>query len=65
MYKKTGGIFQIGFLKSVSPLPLKATLEDLENFTKYAIRVFAFTDKGNGVSSQPVSVRTQEDGKVN
>ena len=65
MYKKTGEIFQIGFLKSVSPAPLEATLEDLEKFTNYVIRVFAFTDKGNGVSSQPVSLRTQEDGKVN
>lgn len=65
VYKKTGEIFQIGFLKSVSPAPLEATLEDLEKFTNYAIRVFAFTDKGNGVSSQPVSLRTQEDSKVN
>lgn len=65
VYKKTGEIFQIGFLKSVSPAPLEATLEDLEKFTNYKIRVFAFTDKGNGVSSQPVSLRTQEDGKVN
>lgn len=65
VYKKRSEIFQIGFLKSVSPAPLEATLEDLEKFTNYVIRVFAFTDKGNGVSSQPVSLRTQEDGKVN
>lgn len=65
VYKKTGEIFQTGFLKSVSPAPLEATLEDLEKFTNYKIRVFAFTDKGNGVSSQPFSLRTQEDGKVN
>lgn len=65
VYKKTGEIFQVGFLKSIRPAPLEATLEDLEKFTNYKIRVFAFTDKGNGVSSQPVSLRTQEDGKVN
>lgn len=65
VYKKTGEIFQTGFLKSVSPAPLEATLEDLEKFTNYKIRVFAFIDKGNGVSSQPFSLRTQEDGKVN
>ena len=64
VYKKIGDKFQVGFLKSVLPTPREATLEDLEKFTNYTIRVFAFTSFGNGVSSQPFSLPTQEDGKL-
>ena len=64
VYKKIGETFQVRFLKSVLQTPREATLEDLEKFTGYTIRVFAFTSNGNGVSSQPVSLRTQEDGKT-
>lgn len=51
-------------MKSVLPTPRETTLEGLEKFTDYTIRVFAFTSKGNGVPSQPVLLRTQEDGKL-
>lgn len=51
-------------LKSVAPTPLEAILEDLKKFTNYTIRVYAFTSNGNGISSEPVSLRTQEDGKL-
>ena len=64
VYKKIGDKFQVGFLKSVLPTPQEATLDDLEKFTNYTIRVFAFTSLGNGVSSQPFSLPTQEDGKL-
>ena len=63
VYKKIGEKFQVGFLKSVLPTPREATLENLEKFTNYTIRVLAFTSLGNGVSSQPFSLPTQEDGK--
>ena len=63
MYKKINENFQVAFLKSVQPTPREATLEDMEKFTKYTIRVFAFTSNGNGISSQPVSLMTQEDGR--
>lgn len=50
-------------MKSVSQTPREAELEDLQKFTEYTIRVYAFTRYGNGVASQPVVLRTQEDGK--
>ena len=50
-------------MKSVSPTPPEAVLEDLKKFTNYTIRVYAFTRNGNGVPSEAAHVRTQEDGK--
>ena len=50
-------------MKSLPPNPSEAVLEDLNKFTNYTIRVYAFTSSGNGVSSKAVSVSTQEDGK--
>ena len=64
MYKESNQKFQGHLLKSVPPTPLAATLENLEKFTCYTIRVFAFTNNGNGVSSEPVTLETQEDGKL-
>ena len=64
VYKKINENYKERFLKAVLPTPREATLEDLEKFTNYTIRVFAFTSYGNGVSSQPVSIRTQEDGEL-
>ena len=49
-------------MKSVLPTPLETTLEELEKFSDYTIRVFAFTSNGNGIPSEPVSLKTQEDG---
>ena len=51
-------------MKSVSPTPPEAVLEDLKKFTNYTIRVYAFTSNGNGVASEAVQIRTQEDGKL-
>jgi protein sidekick len=36
----------------------------LEKFTDYNITVLCFTDPGDGLRSQPVEVRTDEDGKL-
>lgn len=63
IYKKIDQKFQVDNMKSVPPTPTEAVLEDLEIFTNYTIRVYAFTGNGNGVPSHPVSRRTQEDGK--
>ena len=63
MYKKIKDKFEVDLLKSVPSTPLEATLQDLEKFTNYTVRVYGFTNNGNGVSSKPVSLRTQEDGK--
>ena len=50
-------------MKSVAPVPQEAILEDLKKFTNYTIRVYAFTRNGNGVPSDAISLRTQEDGE--
>ena len=63
IYKKIDQTFQADNMKSVPRTPTEAVLEDLAIFTNYTIRVYAFTDNGNGVPSHPVSRRTQEDGK--
>lgn len=63
VYKKIKDKFEVDLLKSVPPTPLEATLEDLEKFTDYTVRVYGFTNNGNGVSSKPISLRTQEDGE--
>lgn len=55
--------FHASAMKSVAPTPRKAILEDLKKFTNYTIRVYAFTTNGNGVPSDAISLRTQEDGK--
>lgn len=39
------------------------TLDDLEKFTNYSIQVLAYTRKGEGVRSEPIYVRTLEDGR--
>lgn len=40
-----------------------AVMSGLEKFTDYNITVLSFTDPGDGIRSQPVEVRTDEDGK--
>ena len=64
VYKKLTEKFKVDFMKSVVPTPREATIDGLEKFTNYTIRVFAFTRNGNGVPSRPVSFRTQEDGRL-
>ena len=64
VYKKRNENFRVESMKSVLPTPLAAVVEDLEKFTDYIIRISAFTSNGNGISSQAVTVQTQEDGKL-
>ena len=64
LYKKSNGHFRVESMKSVLPTPLEAVVEDLEKFTDYIIRIYAFTSNGNGTPSQAVAVKTQEDGKL-
>ena len=64
VYKKSNENFRIESMKSVSPTPREAALEDLEKFTDYIVRIYAFTSNGNGIPSQAVALRTQEDGKL-
>lgn len=64
IYKEMDKKFQADNMKSVPPTPSEAVLEDLKIFTNYTIRVYAFTENGNGVPSKAVSLRTQEDGTL-
>lgn len=64
IYKEIDKKFQEDNMKSVPPTPTEAVLEDLKVFTNYTIRVYAFTENGNGVPSEAVSLRTQEDGRL-
>ena len=64
VYKKRNGKFRVESMKSVLPMPLEAVVEDLEKFTHYIIRIYAFTSNGNGIPSQAVAVQTQEDGTL-
>lgn len=50
--------------KTVSTCNLSVVLDDLEINTLYSITVAAYTRVGQGPSSQPVVVRTKEDGKT-
>ena len=64
IYKEMDKNFQADNMKSVPPTPPEAVLEALKIFTYYTIRVYAFTENGNGVPSEAVSLRTQEDGTL-
>lgn len=64
VYKEIDKKFHVDAMTSVAPTPREAVLEDLKKFTNYTIRVYAFTRNGNGVASEPFSLRTQEDGKL-
>nr|XP_058971271.1 uncharacterized protein LOC131797634 [Pocillopora verrucosa] len=61
VYKEANEKFKTNTMKSVPLDASEAILEDLKKFTNYTIRVFAFSSKGNGVPSDAVNVRTQED----
>lgn len=63
VYKEIDKKFHVNAMKSVAPAPREAILEDLKKFTNYTIRVYAFTRNGNGVPSDAISLRTQEDGE--
>jgi len=43
---------------------LKTTLQSLARFTNYSVSVLAFTAGGDGVRSDPLLCRTEEDGKL-
>lgn len=43
---------------------LNRVFTSLEMFTDYTYRILAFTSKGNGNFSEPITVRTDEDGKT-
>ena len=44
--------------------PTFATLTGLNESTNYSIKVFASTEKGDGIASTPIVVITDKDGKL-
>lgn len=63
IYKEIDKKFHTDNMKSVPSTATEAVIKDLIFFTNYTMRVYAFTGNGNGVPSEAVSIRTQEDGK--
>ena len=59
IYKKKEG----GTEKSKTIVTRTAKLKDLEKYTEYSITVLAATIKGDGPTSNPIIVRTDQDGK--
>ena len=55
-----GGSLQI---KLVNAPTTKATLTGLNELTNYSVTVFASTVKGDGNVSEPLTIRTDEDGR--
>lgn len=48
------------------PLAQQSTIMiGLDKYTEYNITVLCFTDPGDGIPCDPISVTTQEDGKFN
>ena len=64
-YKKTGQRYRQDWLKAVSFSTIETDIEGLEKYTIYTFRIVVFTKNGNGVASQPVTVSTDEDSKLN
>ena len=48
---------------SVGPDDRQKNLTNLKEYVNYNIEVFAFTVKGNGPTSSPIVVRTDQDSK--
>jgi hypothetical protein len=44
---------------------LRTTLPGLRRYTNYSVSVLAFTSSGDGVRSDPLLCKTEEDGKLN
>ena len=61
MYKQTDDVN--GSYSNVTTLSNDYKLKELKKFTKYFIKVLAFTSKGDGVDSTPFNISTDEDGK--
>lgn len=63
VYKQTDDVN--GSYSNVTTLSNDYELKELNKFTKYFIKVLAFTSKGDGVHSSPLNISTDEDGKTN
>ena len=59
-----GATFVEESLASVGRNETETELEDLDKYSNYSLRVLAFTENGNGVSSERSIVTTDEDGEL-
>jgi hypothetical protein len=51
-------------LKSIRPKETSTILSGLKKFTNYILRIVASTANGNGIPSDPVTIKTDEDGML-
>ena len=63
-YRFDGETYEADAMKSVSAADNHTVISGLKEFSKYFIRVVAFTDNGNGIFSEPAEVTTQEGGML-
>lgn len=45
-------------------LPYETVLDDLRGFTEYRLQILAGTKVGDGPTSIPITIKTDEDGKI-
>jgi hypothetical protein len=62
-YKETGLKFEQNLQLKVPAGVTFAEINGLKKFSSYTVRVLAYTEKGNGIASEPVVVSTDEDSK--
>lgn len=62
-YRERSEAFLPNKLRSVPEYTTATTIHDLKKYTDYSLRILAFTANGNGVPSNPVEFKTDEDGK--
>ncbi len=63
-YKRTGDKNDSYVNSTTGPNKRKLHITGLKKFTKYSVKVLAFTRKGDGAVSVNISVLTDEDGRL-
>lgn len=63
-YRENSSQYTGNQLKSVRPQETSTTIDGLKKFTAYSLRIAASTANGNGLPSDPITVKTDEDGML-
>lgn len=63
-YKEKQAEYLPNQLKPVTPDKNNTVVDGMKKYTDYSLRILAFTESGNGIASEPIDFRTDEDGKV-
>lgn len=63
-YKQRTADYLPDQMKAVTGDKTSTIVEGLKKYTDYSARILAFTASGNGISSNPIDFKTDEDGKA-